>query len=272
MTGVRPPTPWWLPRRYWVWSNRSLRGSAAAGSCCTTTPIPARSRPTTAAKSPLRRAGENYLRWISDVDHAAPKPERAPRDGRSGSRASCECSSSYITSTDTRRGATSLTPQWRWPMAVSTSAPGWPLPSPTRRHIACRPARARVFPQSRRRPEGRRSAAERTRAYSKTLFAIASSGINAFYTGDIAHDIVAEAGDTSDGRTPSLMTNEDLAGYVAKKREPLVHDVSRPHRSVACPHHRRVVSRWLPRWESSSTSRWVTTHPAMSTSTAVARV
>jgi gamma-glutamyltranspeptidase/glutathione hydrolase len=53
------------------------------------------------------------------------------------------------------------------------------------------------------------------------LSAIASSGANAFYTGDIAHDIVTEARDTSDGRTPSLMTNEDLAGYVAKKRDPL---------------------------------------------------
>src|SRR5207253_8726016 len=52
-------------------------------------------------------------------------------------------------------------------------------------------------------------------------FAIASGGIGAFYTGAIAHDIVAAAADTSDGRTPSLMTNEDLAGYVAKKREPL---------------------------------------------------
>src|SRR6202022_2905941 len=58
-------------------------------------------------------------------------------------------------------------------------------------------------------------------AYSKTLSAIASAGVNAFYTGDIAHDIVAEAGDTSGGRTPSLLTDEDLAGYVAKRRNPL---------------------------------------------------
>ena len=53
------------------------------------------------------------------------------------------------------------------------------------------------------------------------MWAIASSGVTAFYTGEIAHDIVAEASDTSGGRTPSLITNQDLAGYVAKKREPL---------------------------------------------------
>jgi len=58
-------------------------------------------------------------------------------------------------------------------------------------------------------------------AYSKTLGAIASDGAQAFYTGDIARDIVAAATDTSGGRTPSLMTLEDLAGYTAKKHEPL---------------------------------------------------
>ena len=58
-------------------------------------------------------------------------------------------------------------------------------------------------------------------AYSKTLGAIASGGATAFYTGDIARAIVESATDTSGGRTPSLMTMEDLAGYTAKKREPL---------------------------------------------------
>lgn len=58
-------------------------------------------------------------------------------------------------------------------------------------------------------------------AYSKTLSAIASAGANAFYSGDIAHDIVAAASDTSNGRTPGLLTIEDLAGYLAKRRQPL---------------------------------------------------
>jgi gamma-glutamyltranspeptidase/glutathione hydrolase len=52
------------------------------------------------------------------------------------------------------------------------------------------------------------------------LGAIASEP-QSFYTGDIARAIVAAAADTSGGRTPSLMTVQDLSGYTAKKREPL---------------------------------------------------
>jgi gamma-glutamyltranspeptidase/glutathione hydrolase len=57
-------------------------------------------------------------------------------------------------------------------------------------------------------------------AYSKTLGVVASDP-ESFYTGDIAKAIVAAAADTSGGRTPSLMTTEDLAGYAAKVREPI---------------------------------------------------
>ena len=57
-------------------------------------------------------------------------------------------------------------------------------------------------------------------AYTKTLGAIASDP-QAFYTGAIARDIVASATDTSGGRTPSLMTLQDLATYTAKQREPV---------------------------------------------------
>jgi gamma-glutamyltranspeptidase/glutathione hydrolase len=53
------------------------------------------------------------------------------------------------------------------------------------------------------------------------LGSIATDGSAAFYTGPIARDIVAAATDTSGGRTPSLITSEDLARYTAKKREPL---------------------------------------------------
>ena len=50
---------------------------------------------------------------------------------------------------------------------------------------------------------------------------VIASDPQSFYTGDIARAIVAAAADTSGGRTPSLMTMEDLAGYTAKQREPL---------------------------------------------------
>ncbi len=58
-------------------------------------------------------------------------------------------------------------------------------------------------------------------AYSKTLGAIASDGAQAFYTGDIARAIVVAAGDPAGGRTPSLLTEQDLAGYTVKRRDPL---------------------------------------------------
>jgi gamma-glutamyltranspeptidase/glutathione hydrolase len=53
------------------------------------------------------------------------------------------------------------------------------------------------------------------------LSSIASDGAQAFYTGDIAHEIVTAAADTTGGRTPSLMTLADLANYAAKKRDPV---------------------------------------------------
>ncbi|MGA9870036.1 MAG: gamma-glutamyltransferase [Rhodococcus sp. (in: high G+C Gram-positive bacteria)] len=55
-------------------------------------------------------------------------------------------------------------------------------------------------------------------AMSKTLSAVATDGADAFYTGDIAQAIVDAAADTTGGRTPSLMTLDDLAGYEPKTR------------------------------------------------------
>ena len=63
-------------------------------------------------------------------------------------------------------------------------------------------------------------------AYAKTLGVIASDP-QSFYTGAIARDIVAAAADTSGGRTPSLMTAQDLAGYTVKKTRGAVYAVSR---------------------------------------------
>ena len=63
--------------------------------------------------------------------------------------------------------------------------------------------------------------------YAKTLRAIASQGAEAMYSGEIARNIVAKAGQSvgDDAAktpiTPSLMTLADLSGYQAKKREPV---------------------------------------------------
>jgi gamma-glutamyltranspeptidase/glutathione hydrolase len=166
-------------------------------------------------------AGENYLRWISDVDHAAPKPD-ARASGRSIGVPG------ILRMLELVHNDHGHTP-WRdlFNSAMALADAGFDISPRLAAAISDSAAQLRVDPQARGyflNPDGGpRAAGTRLTnpAYSKTLFAIASSGINAFYTGDIAHDIVAEASDTSDGRTPSLMTNEDLAGYAAKRREPL---------------------------------------------------
>ena len=166
-------------------------------------------------------AGENYLRWISDVDHAAPKPD-ARASGRSIGVPG------ILRMLELVHNDHGHTP-WRdlFNSAMALADAGFDISPRLAAAISDSAAQLRVDPQARGyflNPDGGpRAAGTRLTnpAYSKTLFAIASSGINAFYTGDIAHDIVAEASDTSDSRTPSLMTNEDLAGYAAKRREPL---------------------------------------------------
>lgn len=67
-------------------------------------------------------------------------------------------------------------------------------------------------------------------AYADTLRAIASGGPDAFYTGAIAADIVAEINRTEAGAaapgtlTPGATTLADLSGYQAKKRDPVCID------------------------------------------------
>ena len=69
-------------------------------------------------------------------------------------------------------------------------------------------------------------------AYADTLRAIAAGGADAFYTGPIAQDIVAEINATTGANgvamTPGATTLADLAGYQAKKR-PAVCTTYRAH-------------------------------------------
>jgi gamma-glutamyltranspeptidase / glutathione hydrolase len=90
------------------------------------------------------------------------------------------------------------------------------------------PASARAF----RRPDGTPLAAgDRLRQpeLAATLQRIAAEGPEAFYTGAIADLIVAEM-----QRSGGLITKEDLAGYSATEREPVV-GTYRGHRIVSMP-------------------------------------
>ncbi len=55
--------------------------------------------------------------------------------------------------------------------------------------------------------------------FGETFRRVAAEGIAAFYTGSIAQDIVDAVSDTTGGRTPGLMTLDDLAAYRSVKRE-----------------------------------------------------
>lgn len=57
--------------------------------------------------------------------------------------------------------------------------------------------------------------------YADTLAMIADDGAQSFYTGDFAAGIVTAATDETGGRTPSLLTTADLAGYTPVASEAL---------------------------------------------------
>lgn len=166
-------------------------------------------------------ATENYLRWVSDVDRSAPRPN-ARASGRSiGVPGILQ----MLEMVHNEHGRT----PWRdlFGPAVTLADGGFDISARMGAAISDAASQLRDDPEARKyflNPDGSPKPAG-TRltnpAYSKTLSAIASAGANAFYSGDIAHDIVAAASDTSNGRTPGLLTIEDLAGYLAKRRQPL---------------------------------------------------
>jgi gamma-glutamyltranspeptidase/glutathione hydrolase len=165
-------------------------------------------------------ATENYLRWISDTDRTAPKPD-ARASGRS---IGVPGILRLLQDVHAQHGKTA----WRdlFNPAVALSDDGFDISPRLAAAISDAAPKLKVDPNASAyflNADGSPKASG-TRlnnpAYSKTLGIIASDP-QAFYGGDIARDIVDAAADTSGGRTPSLMTLQDLAGYTAKRREPL---------------------------------------------------
>ena len=165
-------------------------------------------------------ATENYLRWISDTDRTAPKPD-ARGSGRSigvpgivrllqdvhaqhGKTAWRDLFSPAVTLSD---DGFDISP--RLAAAISDAGPKLKLDRDASSYF--------LNPDGSPKASGTRL---NNPAYAKALGVIASDPAS-FYTGDIARDVVAAAADTSGGRTPSLMTLQDLSGYLVKRREPL---------------------------------------------------
>ena len=170
-------------------------------------------------------ATENYLRWVSDTDRTEPKPD-ARASGRSIGVPGIV---RMLQEAHAEHGRT----PWRdlFAPAVRLSDGGFDISERLAVAIADAAPELALDPQAAAyflNPDGSaKTAGTRVTnpAYSKTLGVIATDP-QSFYTGAIARDIVAAAADTSGGRTPSLITAQDLADYTVKKREPLC----RPYR------------------------------------------
>jgi gamma-glutamyltranspeptidase / glutathione hydrolase len=165
-------------------------------------------------------ATENYLRWISDTDRSEPKPD-ARGSGRS---IGVPGILRMLMDVHQQHGRTA----WRdlFAPAVALADDGFDISPRLASAIADAAPKLKVDPQAATyflNADGSPKTADTkltNPAYSKTLGVVASDP-ESFYTGDIAKAIVAAAADTSGGRTPGLMTAEDLAGYRAKQRAPI---------------------------------------------------
>ncbi|WP_068068943.1 gamma-glutamyltransferase family protein [Nocardia xishanensis] len=166
-------------------------------------------------------ATENYLRWVSDADRTEPQPNTRA----SGRSIGVPGVLRMLELAHREHGKTG----WRelFDPAVALADDGFAI-SPrlagqiaeSARDLARDEAAKQYFlePDGSPKPAGAKLT---NPALSKTLSAIASDGADAFYTGVIAADIVEAATAGSGGRTPSLLTAQDLAGYQVKKRTAL---------------------------------------------------
>lgn len=171
-------------------------------------------------------ATENYLRWVSETDRTPPKPD-ARASGRSIGVPGIV---RMLADVHAAHGKTT----WRdlFTPAVSLADDGFDVSPRLAAAIADSSdelkidrAAAAYFLNadgSPKRPGTRLT----NPAYAKTLGAIATDGPAAFYTGPIADAIVEAAADTAGGRTPGMLSLDDLARYSAPVREPLC----RPYR------------------------------------------
>ena len=166
-------------------------------------------------------ATENYLRWINDTDRTEPRPDTRA----SGRSIGVPGIVRMLQAAHDEHGKSS----WRdlFQPAVTLADRGFDISPRLAAAIADAAPQLRVDPQASGyflNDDGSpKTAGTRLTnpAYSKTLGAIATDGADAFYTGEIAAAIVESAADTTGGRTPSVMTLQDLAGYTIKMREPL---------------------------------------------------
>ncbi|MFG1795046.1 gamma-glutamyltransferase [Nocardia sp. NPDC049149] len=179
-------------------------------------------------------ATENYLRWVSDTDQSAPKPN-ARASGRS---IGVPGVLRMLEMAHREHGKTS----WRelFDPAIGLADKGFPIGPRLAAQIAEQAKNLAVDDAAKAyflNPDGTPKATDTVLtnpAMAKVLGAVATDGAQAFYTGAIAQDIVAAVTAGSGGRTPGLITTTDLANYQAKKRTALCTDY-RNHQICGMP-------------------------------------
>ena len=179
-------------------------------------------------------ATENYLRWISETDHTQPQPNTRA----SGRSIGVPGVLRLLEAAHRDHGMQA----WRdlFGPAIELADNGFDISARMADQIAqsapdlARDTNARAYflqPDGTPEPEGHHLT---NPAMAKTLGAIATDGPDAFYTGALARDIVATTANTGGGRTPGLISLDDLAHYQARKRTALCTDY-RTHRLCGMP-------------------------------------
>ena len=164
-------------------------------------------------------ATENYLRWVSPTDQTVPKP-----NARASGRSIGTPGVLHMLDTAHKDGG-KLTWKELFDPAIQIANDGFKISPRMSASVAGSAASLARDPESKAyflNADGTAKATGtllKSPAMAATYRAIADGGVNAFYTGAIAQDIVDEIADTTGGITPGQTTLADLAAYRSKKRE-----------------------------------------------------
>ncbi|MFE8645931.1 gamma-glutamyltransferase [Sphingomonas sp. NCPPB 2930] len=171
-------------------------------------------------------ATENYLRWVSDTDRSQPQPGGARASGRSiGTPGAVRMLELAWRDHGQRPWSELFTP------AIGLARDGFRISGRMADAIAGasglkRDAEATAYFFNADGTPKALGTLLQNPAYASTLGTLAAGGADAFYTGPIAQGIVDKIKATSGGSpavaiTPGLTTLSDLAGYQAKRRDPV---------------------------------------------------
>jgi gamma-glutamyltranspeptidase/glutathione hydrolase len=166
-------------------------------------------------------ATENYLRWVSDADRTAPKPN-ARASGRSIG------TPGVLHMLDAAHKDGGKLP-WKdlFEPAIQIATNGFKISPRMAAMIASSAKSLQRDPEAKTyflNADGTAKEAGtlmKNSALAATFRAIADGGIQVFYRGAMAQDIVDEIADTAGSITPGMTTLADLAAYRSKKREPI---------------------------------------------------